>query len=236
MCLILFFSCAVPGRVWKSIFYIVDRAILKTKYNVIYHHTLRCYILILWVAMYAPAYTELWTTPSYWFYAFINIWCLLYNGRQYVGSSDSGSWLRIHAICYYAEVVTWTREEWSECTAHRWEHPHKLYIIRMLDTCTVHRWWSAEICIKCAFSGEFFALLPGIAKKQQEIESANCENRNPWPRLPLERLFSVAFFFFWVSTSTTRSAYSLFSIQDVHKKPKYMNKGTACELQSYNLL
>jgi len=26
--------------------------------------------------MYTPAYTELCTTPSYGFYAFINIWCL----------------------------------------------------------------------------------------------------------------------------------------------------------------
>ena len=72
-------------------------------------------------------------------------------------------------------------------------------------------WWLAEVCMKGAFSGEFFALLPGVEKKQQEIESANCENRNPWPRLPPERLFSVAFFFLWVSTSIYYS-FSIFTV------------------------
>jgi len=57
-----------------------------------------------------------------------------------------------------------------------WNSPHKLDIVPMLITCTVQLWWLAEVCMKGAFSGEFFALLPGVEKKQQEIESANCEN------------------------------------------------------------
>jgi len=66
---------------YENLSCIVDRAILKTKLNFIYHRTLRCYIL--WVAIYKPAYTELWTTPSYGFYAFINI--IFMPGWQCVG-------------------------------------------------------------------------------------------------------------------------------------------------------
>ena len=45
--------------------------------------------------------------------------------------------------------------------------PHKLDIIRMLITCTVHLWWLVEVCMKCAFSGEFFTLFLGIEKSNK---------------------------------------------------------------------
>ena len=57
----------------------------------------------------------------------------------------------------------WSREpEKNEASARALltgeNTPHKLFIIRMLNTCNVHRWWLAEVCINCAFSGKFFSL------------------------------------------------------------------------------
>jgi len=100
----------------------------------------------------------------------------------------------------------------------------------MLITCAVQLWWLAEVCMKSAFSGEFFVLLLGVEKKQQETERQLRKSKS-LAQTPPEWLFSVAFFFYESAQVLLRSPYSLLSIQDIHKS-KYINKGT-CLWVSY---
>ena len=79
---------------------------------------MRCYIP--WVAMYTPAYTKLWTTPSYCFYAFINIWHLLYNGQQCIGRYFCQWWIvrvSAQALCCLQGIFTY--RQYKSCVRER---------------------------------------------------------------------------------------------------------------------
>ena len=63
----------------------------------------------------------------------------------------------------------WSREpEKNEASAlpTRENTSHKLYIVRMLDTCTVHQWWLAEENVHIPVN--FFRAINGRRKKKKQ--------------------------------------------------------------------
>ena len=155
------------------------------------------------------------------------------NGSWIHRRSDSGSWLRKRAQFAKSKVVTWTREEWSACAAHRWEYPPQtiyrsdaryLYCPSVVVGRTFHK--------MCIFRWIFRAI-NGRRKKATSDRECQLWKSKSLAQTSPERLFSVAFFFLWVSQVLLVQHIHCFQSKMYTKKPKYMNKGTACELRSY---